>query len=67
MLGLLTCIPLAPIVSVGDDLSVLKYSSLAGLLGSPIQWPRSSVKRPSTSDVTAHTGHANVLRDATVL
>ena len=32
VLGVLTCIPLAPLC-LGDDLSVLKYSSLAGLLG----------------------------------
>ena len=32
VLGVLTCVPLAPLC-LGDDLSVLKYSSLAGLLG----------------------------------
>ena len=32
VLGVLTCIPLAPLC-LGDDLSVLKYSSLAGLVG----------------------------------
>jgi hypothetical protein len=50
VLGVLTCIPLAPLC-LGDDLSVLKYSSLAGLLG--IAYTASFIgKNGVTSDVT---------------
>jgi hypothetical protein len=49
VLGVLTCIPLAPLC-LGDDLSVLKYSSLAGLLG--IAYTASFIgKNGVTSDV----------------
>ena len=50
VLGVLTCIPLAPLC-LGDDLSVLKYSSLAGLLG--IAYTASFIGRNGvTSDAT---------------
>ena len=49
VLGVLTCIPLAPLC-LGDDLSVLKYSSLAGLLG--IAYTASFIgKNGATTDV----------------
>lgn len=50
VLGLLTCVPLAPLC-LGDDLSVLKYSSLAGLVG--IAYTASFIGRSGNVDVVA--------------